>query len=62
MDTSESLTFIKEWLNNKDVNISQYEIPPNGFSSFNDFFTREIKRSVRPVDNTTNSIVSPADG
>jgi phosphatidylserine decarboxylase len=35
---------------------------PNDFVSFNDFFTRELKSDVRPIDSSTSSIVSPADG
>lgn len=32
------------------------------YSSFNDFFTRELKPEARPIDSRSNSIVSPADG
>lgn len=32
------------------------------FKSFNDFFTRELEDSARPIDDTTGGIVSPADG
>jgi phosphatidylserine decarboxylase len=32
------------------------------FESFNDFFTRELKNGVRPVDTNSNVVVSPADG
>ncbi len=32
------------------------------YASFNDFFTRELKAGVRPIDSSKNSIVSPADG
>ncbi len=32
------------------------------YASFNDFFTRELKAGVRPIDSAKNSIVSPADG
>jgi phosphatidylserine decarboxylase len=35
---------------------------PNDFVSFNDFFTRELKPDARPIDSSTSSIVSPADG
>lgn len=35
---------------------------PNDFASFNDFFIRELKSDARPIDSSTLSIVSPADG
>ncbi len=35
---------------------------PNDFASFNDFFVRELKFDARPIDSSTSSIVSPADG
>ena len=34
----------------------------NQFSSFNQFFTRELKADARPVDTSPNAVVSPADG
>lgn len=36
--------------------------PLNQFSCFNDFFTRQLKIGVRPVDSDPKSIVSPVDG
>ncbi len=41
------------------------EVPksvPDGFESFNDFFVRELKNDLRPIDPSVSSIVSPADG
>lgn len=32
------------------------------FDSFNDFFTRELDTHARPIDNTDNGFVCPADG
>lgn len=32
------------------------------YSSYNEFFTREIKPEFRPVDGETGSLISPADG
>ncbi len=34
----------------------------NAYKSFNDFFTRELKPSVRPLSTERNAIVCPADG
>ena len=35
---------------------------PEGFTSFNDFFVRELVDGSRPVDDDPSSIVSPVDG
>ena len=32
------------------------------YKTFNDFFTRQLKNGVRPIDERANSICSPADG
>lgn len=32
------------------------------FNSFNDFFTRELKLTARPIDTNSNVLISPADG
>lgn len=34
----------------------------NAYESFNDFFTRELACDARPIDDTKDGIVSPADG
>ncbi len=35
---------------------------PDGFTSFNDFFTRELADDARPVDASPATVVSPVDG
>jgi len=35
---------------------------PDGFVSFNDFFTRELAAGARAIDSEPHAIVSPADG
>lgn len=56
-------SFIKWFNNNYQINMSeaQEEVPTN-YASFNAFFTRALKEDARPIDQTTNIIVSPADG
>ena len=45
------------------VNIEEAELPvPDGFDTFNDFFTRQLVAEARPVDGNAGTIVSPADG
>ncbi|RZV53736.1 MAG: phosphatidylserine decarboxylase [Pseudomonadales bacterium] len=46
-----------------DVDMSEVELgDPTEFSTFNEFFTRALKPSVRPIERRPNSIVAPADG
>jgi phosphatidylserine decarboxylase len=45
-----------------DVDLSDYEVPRDGFSSFDAFFTRHLKPGRRPIDADPDVIVSPADG
>jgi phosphatidylserine decarboxylase len=44
------------------VDLADYEVPPQGFESFDAFFTRRLKPGARPVDQTPDVLVSPADG
>jgi len=48
--------FIKDFA--IDMSIAQKQ----EFSSFNDFFTRKLRKEARPVDTGTAVVVSPADG
>jgi phosphatidylserine decarboxylase len=41
------------------INLDDFEVPQNGFKSFNEFFTRKYKQGKRPIQ---NGIVSPVDG
>lgn len=56
-------TFISWFAKKYAINMSEAreEIPTN-YPSFNAFFTRELKDGARPIDQTDNTIVSPADG
>lgn len=63
LDSRESLPVVGEWLQTEDIDMSIYQTPVDGFSSFNDFFTRELKEGVRPISEPKNQnvVVSPAD-
>ena len=45
-----------------DVDLTDYEVPPGGFDTFDAFFTRRLKPGTRPVDPHPDVIISPADG
>lgn len=54
---------IRSFLKLYPVNLDEVaETAPDDFESFNHFFTRELKTGSRPVDESSSSIVSPADG
>ena len=55
--------FIRGFAKAYHVSLDEYERQSlNAYESFNDFFTRELKGDVRPIDTTADGIVSPADG
>jgi phosphatidylserine decarboxylase len=55
--------FISKFIKQFNVNMDEAERQtPEAFENFNDFFTRELKSGMRPIDTKSNSIVSPADG
>ena len=56
-------TFIKTFLKNFDINMSEAkEEDALAYANFNAFFTRELKDGARIIDDEKNAIVSPADG
>jgi phosphatidylserine decarboxylase len=44
------------------IAMEDYVVPPDGFASFNDFFTRRLREGARPIDHAPGRLVSPADG
>lgn len=44
------------------VDFSEARDPVESFSSFQDFFTRELRPGVRPIDPASDAFVSPCDG
>jgi phosphatidylserine decarboxylase len=55
--------FIKQIIKYYKVNMNESVTADiNSFKSFNDFFTRELKLSVRTVTDELNAIACPADG
>ncbi len=55
--------FIKQIIRHYGVNMDEALIPDiSAYNSFNDFFTRELKPSLRPLSTEANAIVCPCDG
>ncbi len=51
-------TFIRVY----DVDLSEVDMPPGGFRTFDDFFTRRLRPGARAVNPDPRALVSPADG
>lgn len=62
MDKPESVKKIPDFIKEVGINISEAKKDVSEFTSFNDFFYRELKPGVRTIDTDDNVIVSPADG
>jgi phosphatidylserine decarboxylase len=59
MDSPASKVLIKPFIKKSGIDTSQYVM--SGFSSYNDFFTRRIKKGRRPVDTVPEHLISPCD-
>lgn len=55
--------FIKQIIRHYGVDMSE-ALEPNidAYTSFNEFFTRQLKPEARPIANVPGAVVSPADG
>ena len=64
MDSAESTKGIEAWFQDPSFSNQDFVRPDNGYTSFNDFFIRELKPGVRPVSDIADHsiLVSPADG
>ncbi len=60
MDSRESTQSIPQWLADPSIQIGQYVVPENGFQSFNQFFTRDLKPGTRTVAGATDDAVLAA--
>ena len=63
MDSEDSSAALPWWLCDPEIQIEDYIVPEGGFTSFNNFFTRQIKPELRPIASPDNDSVltSPAD-
>lgn len=63
MDSKLSTGTISQWLSDPAIHIEEYIVPPDGFQSFNEFFTRKLKPGMRTIASPTDDavLVSPTD-
>lgn len=59
MDSSLSKIMINSFVKKNNIDLSIYE--KDKFDSFNDFFTRKIKKNKRPIPKFNNYLLSPCD-
>ncbi|MGY0395345.1 phosphatidylserine decarboxylase [Fusobacterium sp. SYSU M8A802] len=62
MDKKESTKKIPSFIKEADINIEEAKKTIDQFTSFNDFFYRELKDGARSIDFDENVLTSPADG
>lgn len=62
MDKASSVKKIPNFVKEMQIDMSEYKKNIEEFSSFNEFFYRELKEGARSIDFDENVIVSPADG
>ncbi len=60
MDSPASAKKIVPFIKKYHINLSNCQ--KQHFNTFNDFFTRKLKKDARPIDTAANVLVSPADG
>ncbi len=60
MDRTSSAKKIQPFI--KDYAIDMSSVKEQAFETFNDFFTRKLNADARPIDTSSNVVVSPADG
>ncbi len=54
---------IRQFVRHYQVNLSEAQPPePEGYATFNEFFTRALQPDARPVNNEPQGLISPADG
>ncbi len=61
-DSSASKKKIASFIKDFNIDMSHCENNISDFKCFNDFFTRKLVPSARPIDITNESLVSPGDG
>lgn len=62
MDSSKSCGMIENFAKENGIDLNEAKKSLNEFTSFNDFFIRELKDGARKIDFDEDTLVSPADG
>lgn len=52
---------ISPFISQHRIDMSEVEVPDEGFQSFNDFFIRQLKPGARPIATDADALVAPAD-
>jgi len=61
MNSRLSVKRIEPFIKKYAINMSEFEVPRKGFSSFNDFFIRKLSPEARAIDDDQKAIIAPAD-
>lgn len=61
-DTRFSRDRINDFIDNYKIDMDLCEKDQKEFKSFNDFFTRKLKSSARPISSDPSAVISPGDG
>ena len=56
-----SVSKIDKFIKHYKIDVSEIKRPLQSFRSFNDFFTRELVDTARPIDREQGHLISPAD-
>ncbi len=62
MSTAKSAARIAPFIKKYGLDSAEFAVPPEAFQSFNEFFSRKLMPTARPVDADDESAVFPADG
>lgn len=61
LDTRLSSCLVNSFIKKNNIDMTEYG-GIHQYASFNDFFTRQIKKEFRPIDNNSQILISPSDG
>lgn len=62
MNTPKSKEKVLPFIQNFKLNEEEFLKKPSEYKSFNEFFSRELTREARPIDQDSKSAIFPADG
>lgn len=61
-DTRLSAWCINSFIQSHNINMDEALYPVSSYKTFNEFFTRKLKKGARPFDQRDTTLISPADG